>query len=373
MVQDVLGSIEELARRLPSRLGVKRELKKLPSLLMAGESVLQLDTGTYAGTNGLVVATDQRIMFMLEGLTRSRHETFPYDEISSVRSEVGMMTGTCRLTVTTIDRQAEITNMSKAVVDEITEYIRQRAAAVGEQRPPAEAQAEAVLPPTAPAQEAPPSPVRREIEGANLFLVGAFNPAVLQPDWFASQGLISHEEAYVANVQTSHRDRLVFTTDTFDLKASTDQLVIGSTNPPAFRRLGDIVRTILEVARPPIGKLGLNNDVHFRLPSADSWEDIAQRLAPTSSWNGLLPQPRMRSLQFQGERSDGRPGAVFVRVEPSIRVRPGAYIQVNDHYEIANPSSPVGTEDATRIVAEAWLRSFSRSEAVCHQVLFGTT
>ncbi|HEX2064365.1 MAG TPA: PH domain-containing protein [Acidimicrobiales bacterium] len=366
MAQDVLGSIEELARRLPSRLGVKRELKKLPSLLMAGERVLQLDTGTYAGTNGLVVATDQRIMFMLEGLTRSRHEDFPYDEVSSVRSEVGMMTGTCRLTVTTLDRQAEITNMSKAVVDEITEYIRQRAGAVGEERQPAEPEA-ADHPP------APPYPVRREIEGANLFLVGAFNPAVLQPDWFASQGLISHEEAYVANIQTSHRDRLVFTTDTFDLKASTEQLVIGSTNPPAFGRLGDIVRTVLEEVRPPIGKLGLNNDVHFRLPSADSWEQIAQRLAPAGSWNGLLPQPRMRSLQFQGERSDGRPGAVFVRVEPSIRVRPGAYIQVNDHYEIANPGSPRGTEDAARIVSESWSRSFSHSEAISHQVLFGTT
>jgi hypothetical protein len=369
VVQDVLGSIEELARRLPSRLGVKRELKKLPSVLMAGERVLQLDTGTYAGTNGLVVATDQRIMFMLEGLTRSRHETFPYDEISSVRSEVGMMTGTCRLTVVTVDRQAEITNMSKSVVDDITEYIRQRAGAMGEERQPAEA--ESAHPPAAPAPAAPPYPVRREIEGANLFLVGAFNPAVLQPDWFAAQGLISHEEAYVANVQTSHRDRLVFTTDTFELKASTEQLVIGSTNPSAFRRLGDIVRTILEVARPPIGKLGLNNDVHFRLPSADTWEHIAQRLAPASSWDGLLPQPRMRSLQFQGERSDGRSGAVLVRVEPSIRVRPGAYIQVNDHYEIVNPSSTVGTDDAARIVAESWLRSFSRSEAVSQQVLFG--
>ncbi len=365
MAQDVLGNIEELARSLPSRLGVKRELKKLPSILLPGEQVLQLDTGTYSGTNGLVVATDRRVLFMLEGLTRSRHEDFGYDEITSVRSEVGMMTGTCRLTITTVDRQAEITNMSKAVVDEITDFVRQRTTGAVAEDHGSAAQSEF-------RPQEPVFPVRREIEGANIFLIGSFTPRSMQPDWFAAQGLISHEEAYVANIQTSSRDALVFSTDTFELKVNAEQLVLGSTNPLAFPKLGDIVQGILTVLQTPIGKLGINNDAHFRLPSSDAWQEIAERLAPPQHWNGLLPNPGMRSLQFQGARPDKRPGAVFVRVEPSIRVRPGAYIQVNDHFEIATPPSAQGCTEAGRIVSEAWSRSFSNAEAISRHLLFGT-
>lgn len=373
MAQDVLGSIEELARRLPSRLGVKRELKKLPSVLTPGERVLQLDTGTYAGTNGLMVATDHRVIFMLEGLARSRLEDFPYDDISSVRSEVGMMTGTCRLTITTVDRQAEITNMSKAVVDEITDFVRNRGAGGP---PPEQAaasedafRAEPVAAGT-PAPAGPSAAVRREIEGTNVFLIGSFNPATLQPDWFASQGLISHEEAYVANIQTSARDRLVFSTDMFELKVNTEQLVVGTTNALAFQKLGDIAAGILGVLRPPIGKLGINSDAHFRLPSAEAWQQLAHRLAPPMHWNGFLSSPSMRSLQFQGVRPDERPGAVFVRVEPSIRVRPGVYIQVNDHFEIASPPSAHGCDEAIRIVSELWDRSMAQAEGISHHLLF---
>lgn len=361
MEQDVLESIEELARKLPSRLGVKKELKKLPTLLGDNEEVLQLDTGTYGGGNGLVVATNRRVMFLLEGLTRSRVEDFPFDEISAVRSEMGMVTGTCRLTISTYDDQAEITNMSKSVVDEITEYVRSRADS-----------AQVAEAPPRPAPSPPPAPVRREIEGANIVLIGTFEPAVLQPEWFATQGLISHEETYVANVQMNRQDSVAFTTDLFEVKAKRDQLLVGTTHGPSFPRLTDIVSGVLALVQPDIAKVGINRDTHFALSSVEAWRDIAQRLAPPENWDLLLPNPGMRSLAIQGTRPDGQPGAVLVRVEPSVRVRPGIYVQVNDHFEVAEPASPEGRSEATRIVSESWEPAMTQAETICRHLLFGT-
>ncbi len=362
MQQDVLGSIEELARRLPSRMGVKKELKKLPTLLGDNEQVLQLDTGTYGGGNGLVVATDRRVLFLLEGLTRSRVEDFPFDEIAAVRSEMGMVTGTCRLTISTYDDQAEITNMSKSVVDEITEYVRSRA---GGDQVPDQAQAA-----PAPASTAP---VRREIEGANIVLIGAFEPAVLQPDWFATQGLISHEETYVAEIQMNRQDSVAFTTDLFEVKAKRDQLLVGTTHGPSFQRLTDVVSGVLALLQPDISKVGINRDTHFALPTVEAWREIARRLAPPDSWDLLLPNPGMRSLAIQGSRPDRQPGAVLVRVEPSVRVRPGIYVQVNDHFEVSEAPSAEGRGEAARIVVETWERSMTQAETICRHLLFGTT
>ena len=368
MQQDVLESIEELARKLPSRMGVKRELKKLPTLLGDDERVLQLDTGTYGGGNGLVVATNRRVMFLLEGLTRSRVEDFPFDEIAAVRSEMGMVTGTCRLTISTYDDQAEISNMSKSVVDEITEYVRSRAGGpepVEQPQPEAQPQAAAVAPsPTA-------APVRREIEGANIVVIGTFEPPVLQPDWFATQGLISHEETYMANVQMNRQDSVAFTTDRFEVKAKRDQLFVGTTHGPSFPRLTDIVTGVLALLQPDVSKLGINRDTHFALASVEAWRDIAQRLAPPTNWD-LVPNPGMRSLAIQGSRPDREPGAVLVRVEPSVRVRPGIYIQVNDHFEVSEPPSAEGRAEAARIVSESWDRSMTQAETICRHLLFGT-
>ncbi len=86
---NVEDRINELAKKLPMKLGVRKELKKLPSLLLDNEDVIHLDSGMYGGGSGLVVVTDCRVMFVLEGVVKSRLEDFPYERISSVQTQKG--------------------------------------------------------------------------------------------------------------------------------------------------------------------------------------------------------------------------------------------------------------------------------------------
>lgn len=86
--------IDQLAKaKLSHRIGVRKELKNLPSILQDGEPVLNLASGEYDGRQGLVVATDRRVLFYEKGLGRSRQEDFAFSKISSVQSETGMVNG----------------------------------------------------------------------------------------------------------------------------------------------------------------------------------------------------------------------------------------------------------------------------------------
>jgi hypothetical protein len=158
----------------------------------------------------------------------------------------------------------------------------------------------------------------------------------------------------------------------FEVRATRDQLLVGTTSGTSFPQLPKIVSAVLELREPDVAKLGINRDTHFGLPSVEAWREIAQRLAPSENWDLLLPAPGMRSLAVQGARPDRRPGAVLVRVEPSVRVRPGIYVQVNDHFEVADPASAEGRAEATRIVTGAWEGSMAQAETICRHLLFGT-
>ncbi len=355
MRQDVTRNIEELAGQLPKRASVRKELKKLPMVVADDEHVVWLDTGNHAGDDGLVVATDRRLIFLLVGLTRSRLEEFPLDEIAAAKCEVE--NGTCRLAISTYDDRAEISNMSESVAELITDYFHSRAEAAG-------------VADDVPAANAV-SLIEREAEGVNVVLMGAFEPWVLQPEWFATQGLFTQAEASGTNVQENTDDRVAFKTDVFDVTAKRGHLLIGTTRPRSLLRLKEVVSGMLALLQPNITRLGINRGTHFRLPSVEAWREIAQRLAPCQDW-GLLPDVTMRELTVQGSRLDGRPGSVIVKVEPSVQVGPGVYIQVNDQFEVANRPSAEGCTAAERIITESWGRSMNQAEAICRHVLFGT-
>ncbi len=176
----------------------------------------------------------------------------------------------------------------------------------------------------------------------------------------------------MATIQMNRQDSVAFTTDLFEVKAKRDQLFVGTTHGASFPRLTDIVSGVLALLQPDVSKLGINRDTHFALASVEAWRDLAQRLAPPTNWDLLVPNPGMRSLAIQGSRPDREPGAVLVRVEPSVRVRPGIYIQVNDHFEVAEPASAEGRAEASRIVSESWERSMTQAETICRHLLFGT-
>lgn len=121
-----IARIEELAKaKLNMKLGVRRELKKLPDRLDENEEVLNLASGGIGAKKGLVVVTDRRLLFFAAGVASTHQEEFPYRAISSIESSTGMLSG--KLRVFASGNKADIKDViPKSAVDEIADFVRAR-------------------------------------------------------------------------------------------------------------------------------------------------------------------------------------------------------------------------------------------------------
>lgn len=128
--------IDQLAKsKLNMKMGVRRELKRLPEKLGEGEEVLNLAGGTVGSKQGLVVVTNERLMFYAAGVVGEHTEEFAYRSISSIEASTSMMSGKLRVYVS--GNKAEITSvMPKGAVNEIAEYVRARLGTAASSPPP---------------------------------------------------------------------------------------------------------------------------------------------------------------------------------------------------------------------------------------------
>ena len=119
--------IQQLAeQKLQNRLGVRKALKTLHELLHEGETVLNLGSGVYEGKRGLVVLTEQRVIFYDRSFGSSRQEDFRFSKISSVESVTGML-GHGKLVIFASGNKAVIhTVYPKEWAREAGDYVRSR-------------------------------------------------------------------------------------------------------------------------------------------------------------------------------------------------------------------------------------------------------
>jgi hypothetical protein len=209
-----------------------------------------------------------------------------------------------------------------------------------------------------------------KVEAASVVFVGSFNPAIFQPAWFTVEGLLPKEEAADADLAIAHPEVVAFSVDWFSLEVTRDRWAITSLQPPFYSALRDLaLGTFTVLHHTPIRLIGLNRDWHFRMSSEDQWHDFGHRLAPPVNWENMLERPGMRSLTMEGVRPDGFRGYVRVKVEPSAKIHPGVYININDHYEVIVDNSELQAADvAVETVRECWQDSMSRADEIYKKV-----
>ena len=134
-----MATQEEVKRQISSLNGAERllgrkEIKELPSILWDDEQVEHLVQGYYNQSNGLLVATNKRLIFVDKGwLVGLRVEDFPYNKISSMQYKTGFFTG--EITVYTSGNKAEIQNVEKEQVRDFCESVRARISGPALSRP----------------------------------------------------------------------------------------------------------------------------------------------------------------------------------------------------------------------------------------------
>src|SRR5262249_17267556 len=91
---DQRDDIAQARSRLRWKLGGGREINRLEHHLDADERVLELAVGKYGPGQGILVLTDRRLVFYVDGVVKKHTEDFPFRTVSSVAWQSGLGTGT---------------------------------------------------------------------------------------------------------------------------------------------------------------------------------------------------------------------------------------------------------------------------------------
>ena len=204
-------------------------------------------------------------------------------------------------------------------------------------------------------------------EGISIVLVGSFNPGIFQPAWFAAQDLIRSEEADEAEIELVRPEISAFRLEWLHMQVLHERFIATTDRTASFEVLRDfVVGTFSVLEHTPVTKLGLNYDRHFEMKSEEAWHKLGRRLAPRSHWEQGLKEPGLRSMTMQGVRPDELGGAIFVKVEPSVKVKFGVYVSLNDHYELGQADEGLASaETATQLIQEHWDAFLERNEQIC--------
>jgi len=211
-----------------------------------------------------------------------------------------------------------------------------------------------------------------EIAGVSLVFVGAMNPTIMQPAWLAAHDLIRGEEAEAAEIRIIHPDVVSYSLEWVDVEVMRERFQVKtSTTSDAAGPVRDLALGIFTILKhTPIRQVGINSEAHYKVQTVDRWNEIGHSLAPDAHWKELLDRPGVRTLLMEGARTDDHVGWVRVTVEPSLRVQPGIYIAINDHYDLSGEQGSVTTaEPALLVVRDNWDRSLELGERAAELVL----
>ena len=121
-------AIARVTEQIPTvdrRFLTKREIDELPNILWEGEIVERLITGTYGAGNGVLAATNRRLIFIdkrLFGILRI--EDFTYDKITTIESSTGRVSG--KLTVYVSGNKETIKNVYKDTCQDFAAHLRNK-------------------------------------------------------------------------------------------------------------------------------------------------------------------------------------------------------------------------------------------------------
>jgi len=195
-------------------------------------------------------------------------------------------------------------------------------------------------------------PIKCEVDAASIVLRGSFNPAIIQPRWLGAKGLVMEAEATDAKVEIITPDVSSFAMGWVHLQVTTDKFSATALEAGRARSLRDLVNGIFGLLEhTPLQALGMNRTMHFRLPGEVEWHAVGDLLVPKDPWKELIEKPGMLSVVVQG-RIAARPKALTnIKVEPSARIKPGVFVEVNEHYGITEIG---GEEGLLRTLRDAW-------------------
>lgn len=205
-----------------------------------------------------------------------------------------------------------------------------------------------------------------EISGGSIVLLGSFNPKIFQPEWFGRQNLIPQEEVEQAEIKFINPQYCQFETERFALQVTSERFLAASKGNTDAILLRDLVLgTFFVLEHTPSTAIGLNRHMHFQMASEEAWHRVGDKLAPKDGWSGVIEdgRPGMQSLDILTPKSEPPGAMMLVRVQPSLKIKPGVYFETNEHY-------PAGSlNELLVILRERWEEAQNYARRIAEHIL----
>jgi hypothetical protein len=209
-----------------------------------------------------------------------------------------------------------------------------------------------------------------EIEGISIVLLGDFNPKIIQPSWLAGQDLIAKSEAEAADVKIITPDVSVFKLEWLTLEVTRERFSASTTQAAFFEVVRDLVVGTFSILRhTPARALGINRECHFRVSTVEKWHAFGDRLAPKEIWKPVLEKPGLNTLVLQALPAANHLGRVRVQIQPSVRVDPGVFCSINDHYAAEKDQGSAGCEMLINNLRDYWSASMQKSREIILKII----
>ena len=110
-----------------NKLSGSKEIKELQNILEKGETVKKLVKGSYEHRNGIVAATNKRLIFIHKGLLfGSDIEDLKYDQLTSIQYKADPNLGT--ITILTSEDRIDIRQVDHEQAIIFSKYVREKMA-----------------------------------------------------------------------------------------------------------------------------------------------------------------------------------------------------------------------------------------------------
>jgi len=209
-----------------------------------------------------------------------------------------------------------------------------------------------------------------EIDSAAIVMLGSFNPAIFQPRWLGVQKLIRAEEAENAKITVIQSELADFSTEWFQLQVLQGRFMVTCNDPRQYAPLRDLAGGIFTLLpHTPVTRVGLNRSFHFATPSIESWHRIGHRLAPKEPWNSLMESPGLRSMLIQGSQKEFADGVLHIKVEPSLKIGQGLFVEVNEEFQSAAKAETEGAYWVPDLLTARWDAILKFAEVAANHLL----
>ena len=228
-------------------------------------------------------------------------------------------------------------------------------------------------------------------EGAQVVVVGSFNPAIFSPAWFEVHEIVGADQVADADVQLIMPNVAVFRVGWLRCQVDNTRLTFDTEDSQEY---SDSPRCCDGCAHPPASYSGIGDGSESIFPPFVSgprgMASSRRHLDTEGDLEGVLTFPGMASVTLQGACGNKYPGSFNVTVQPSNLERPGVFLQTNDHFVLrVDDTQPKSRDDfvdmqiafaaeppnedripiALEVLNKEWNASVDRSYEVLQRVL----